>query len=546
MLLLLVIGLPSCDWKPQESAQPLYTKSQVVSDDRIVGVWRRDNVSFLAFPDPEWQPNKQDKIEKAPGADHYLLSAGFGKWKKSSEVHLGRIGRYLFADIESRDPNSSAPTHVFGRIFISRDAMTVRVPVMYDPQAGVLPFEHSGSSLTAVDSTEKLQKFALDHAEDRIAFVEIGLCREGVADCEIAIPRELFKQEPKNIDAGLRLATAYMNRGRFKEAWSTWKQLPSPKQGLRSMDTPLRAMYLAAALIKWGYERNAIAVLDAGSREAYSLRQWVQERNAIAAWNAEKDIFPRSEAWCGGTISGYLLVNRPRRVIAELKKCQNISARKKEAELNAFLRAAAYAQMGDFENARAEALRVQEKELIALSDFAMGRYFTADVELRSLARGRSDLLTWRYLTLRHLDRESAASELLKDPVLNDNKYAPAVGSGPIELKGWRPYLRGDINDTQFLASVHSRKGQYVQPELCVGYFLIGEKHLLDGDRKGALKYFRKASETHAYTNVEWVIANARVKQLRGKRIREDAASLGASPTGESTMAADRGFREIIR
>lgn len=498
-----------------------------------------------AFLKPIWHP-KDDRstglkqewisspasytIEKSRDATDkgYILRTGSSE---ASGVHLVRLGKYLFVDVGGWwDPVSEwdpffadlppiypyplLPVHEFGRITVSPNVLLVRmierdtVAAMYDEHQ--LPLELLEPHRVLASRTEELRKFALERAEDLKVFPKnFALCRQN-ADCGLEVPLEKVKDDPRDVGAGYDLAIAYMHRDRFDDAWATWKQTPPPKPeipGEPSWDF-LRALVLAQSFIDWGHPESGMSVLKTGTA------------------NSPKDPI----AWLA-LGAGYLHLNRPQDGMAAFRKITPmmfpISIRTASEDIAHRLYVSAYLQMGEFQRARAEAGKFAGTEsdardaenLRAFTYFAEGDYAAADAQLsksKAYEYMSEEPLFW-YLTLRHVGKSDAALDLLKKVEEKQLKilYASSdvLPTEIFEPQALARYFRGQMSDSEFIAQIQPPKGRVVVPELCVAYFVVGEKHLLDGDREKAREYFQKAVDTHAYGYGEWIVANARLKQL---------------------------------
>lgn len=534
-------------WSPEASLSPLHTEKDVVLDDTIVGTWFIGEKS--AGPQigqrlGEWKPGDvRFDFARTPGqrARSYVLTRSSGK-KSSvvSEVHLLRLQNHLFVNVEPRFPEAweppanfpspMMPVHWFGRITITKNAMLGRM--MLDSTIATLQKEgklplHRAPQGVLISPTAELQKFALEHADDPKIFpLNVVLCRKG-ADCAVEVPLAVVKNEPLDRDWYLSLAIGYMLGDRYADAWAAWKQLlaadqPPGKTGASYLkNSEPKVLSLAEAFMDWGYAGSGVSVLKTLTRRA-----------------------PEAQSFL--TLGyGYLHLNRPRQALAAFRKATELdraqaanhahNARHPSApgwieQMRVRNIASAYILMGEFEKARAEARKCtrntatcseQAKIIAFLTYFAEGNY-SATVRLldeRELrARG---LGIYRFLLLRHLGRSAKACEgALGTGKERDRVLVVAALEEPIEFNavlGTDQYFRHKLSDSQFLGRIHPRKGRVVVPELCTAYYLAGERHLLSGDRAGARKYFQKSVDTRAYTYVDWVIANARLKQLSGKR-----------------------------
>jgi hypothetical protein len=196
----MTLMLVSCE--PQVVLFPLYTVKDLVTDDNLVGTWVDEHGDAYTF-------------ERSPHMTGYLLTYGMeSDVILQSDVHLLRLGGYLFVDLVAHHwsdeekakglkvPYPFLPMHTFGRIQIDPAGTYVSMALLDDNWVRKQQEEHTlgldvltpgydepdlfGSgqmSAIVVSPTEKLQEFALQHAEDKKAFsFERALCRQG-HDC---------------------------------------------------------------------------------------------------------------------------------------------------------------------------------------------------------------------------------------------------------------------------------------------------------------------------------------------------------------------------
>jgi hypothetical protein len=173
---------------PVMSLFSLYDKASLASNDQIVGNWE--------------STDKDDKDRHdccfvfAKSDDGYSMTIPDPDDKEIwySTIHLVKLGDAIFVDIE---PNSDKPeqttripfptmkVHTFGRIWIEKDS--VRMELLDDDgmKAAVasgktrLTYVNGDDGIALTSTTEQLQAFAREHADDKAAFsFEITLQRK--------------------------------------------------------------------------------------------------------------------------------------------------------------------------------------------------------------------------------------------------------------------------------------------------------------------------------------------------------------------------------
>jgi hypothetical protein len=177
----MVFLLPGCG--PEESLFPLFTKTDTLLDQKLLGEWRiwsgkevkaADKPAHIVF-----SPN-----DAGDRYDVRLTELNAEGGTMVSEAHLVKLGDCLFIDFGTPNmdnwhqvPYPAAESHVFGRLSLEKDR--ARIDLLSDDWikkqigAGKLPLRFlplSGNTLLA--STEELRKFVMEHAEDQEAFSE--------------------------------------------------------------------------------------------------------------------------------------------------------------------------------------------------------------------------------------------------------------------------------------------------------------------------------------------------------------------------------------
>jgi len=157
------------------SLHPLFTEKDLVFDPALVGTWAEEDQEetwiFLKSGDKAY-----DLIHTAQG-----LPVKY-------QAHLGRLGEFRFLDVYPREPEVKndfyklhlIPVHTFWRIWMEGDLLRI---AMLDPdwlknmiaQKKVkIAHERLENRILLTASTQKLQKFVLQYAEDVKAFPDPG------------------------------------------------------------------------------------------------------------------------------------------------------------------------------------------------------------------------------------------------------------------------------------------------------------------------------------------------------------------------------------
>lgn len=170
----------------QTSLYPLVRPADSIFDERLVGKWTCGSEAWSITPETE-------DLDGVPFR-HYKVEIAKGDKVGTLQAWVGRLGNTPFINFFPDDPAPSAllgrhfvPTHTFGRFRVSPD--TVLLDMLESDwiaeaakdgriSLGVKGWEEDGWLLTA--PTEKLQAFALAHANDDDAFgAHIQLDRPG-------------------------------------------------------------------------------------------------------------------------------------------------------------------------------------------------------------------------------------------------------------------------------------------------------------------------------------------------------------------------------
>jgi hypothetical protein len=186
ILIALCLFIGGC--APVMSLFSLYDKASLTSNDQIVGTWDIVNDDNKDKADCCFVFAKSDNgySMTVPDTDDKEI------WL--STAHLVKLGDAMFVDIEPssdkpeqtvRIPFPTMKVHVFGRIWIEKDS--VRMELLDDDgmKAAVasgktrLTYVNGDDGLALTSTTEQLQAFAREHADDKDAFsFEIKLRRK--------------------------------------------------------------------------------------------------------------------------------------------------------------------------------------------------------------------------------------------------------------------------------------------------------------------------------------------------------------------------------
>jgi len=164
VLIVAVISTAGCELLVS-SVHPLYSKSVLISDDRILGEWVPYDAAFKRF-----SKNASWKIEKSDREKTYKLLWDFDGKSMRYNFHLVRLGESVYADLILENDGdlatlvSSLRIHQFFRLIVEPDAIRLKSGI----QAGhfAAAAEKHGLPLTRVDgrvlltaSTRQLQQF---------------------------------------------------------------------------------------------------------------------------------------------------------------------------------------------------------------------------------------------------------------------------------------------------------------------------------------------------------------------------------------------------
>lgn len=178
---------------PVMSLNPLYTKDNVVYDEKLLGTWVDDPNG----PEMTWQFESIDKPKNAYG----LIFTGEDGAKGSFVAHLVKLGDDLFLDIfpsevpwDLEDPNESKwpynslfliPTHTFVKVDSVKPALKMRLMLETDLKKLLEEDPDAIAHVTVEDrpvltaSTKELQAFVLKYADsDKLFTDEIVLERK--------------------------------------------------------------------------------------------------------------------------------------------------------------------------------------------------------------------------------------------------------------------------------------------------------------------------------------------------------------------------------
>jgi hypothetical protein len=154
------------------SLHPLYNEKDVVAEPGIVGTWTQENGKDT------WTFQKSEE-------DHYKVVYTESGQSGKFEVHLVKLGKFLFADFYPEEPEIGngfyrghlLPVHTFARVRLEGDKLQLS---MLDPdwlkemiQQKKVRIPHevlNDEDFVLTAATEELQKLVQTYAEDPKAF----------------------------------------------------------------------------------------------------------------------------------------------------------------------------------------------------------------------------------------------------------------------------------------------------------------------------------------------------------------------------------------
>jgi hypothetical protein len=171
-VLALVLLLAGCG--PASSLFPLFDDKSLVFDEGLIGRWVVQG------------EGKQWIFKSSDSRTYDFTLTDFEKnINLRSETRLVRLGKFLFIDFASPDaefkrptevPFPGVPAHIFGRVWIEKDVVRLAmldedwVKNMAREKKLVPSYADTPDGVVLTASTEELQQFALEHAEDKEAF----------------------------------------------------------------------------------------------------------------------------------------------------------------------------------------------------------------------------------------------------------------------------------------------------------------------------------------------------------------------------------------
>ena len=226
---------------PECSLNPLFEQMDVVFDNAVVGTWITSKATT-----GEVNEGLTYTFKKLGDNAYEVIFPGDEEGSKyKSEVHLVRLGKFLFLDAyparldsdeekqnKAPEPFPQIPVHIFGRIWIERDVVLIAlldeewVKNMAEKNELTLGYASTRGDTILTASTQELQKLAVQYADDPKAFsIRIGLCRqEQIQDpnCESAILKQrLVTNDPEAWDS---LGQDYSKAGRDDEALAAFSK----------------------------------------------------------------------------------------------------------------------------------------------------------------------------------------------------------------------------------------------------------------------------------------------------------------------------------
>jgi hypothetical protein len=170
---------------PLASLLPLYSKAALTMDDAFAGRWR-----MVRTESDKKQESLCCMIIEKQGDAYEMTFPDFDEHQTlRSTLHLVKLGDSLFVDFEPADVKYARSTevgfpkveaHIFGRIWIEKDSL--RFALLADDwlnalvktgKPSSLPYVEKDGGLVLTATTEQLQTFAREHAEDKEAFSDI-------------------------------------------------------------------------------------------------------------------------------------------------------------------------------------------------------------------------------------------------------------------------------------------------------------------------------------------------------------------------------------
>lgn len=159
---------------PGVSLHPLYTEKQIIFEEKLLGVWRENNIEF--------------KFEKIEDKNSYNLTAEIEDRKGEFIAHLVKIEDMLFLDLFPQKPDLetinlqeflTVPSHMFMKIEQIEPTLQMRlmdpdkITNMLENNPKLLKHEVVNEyCLLLTASTKQLQQFMVKHANDEGLFIE--------------------------------------------------------------------------------------------------------------------------------------------------------------------------------------------------------------------------------------------------------------------------------------------------------------------------------------------------------------------------------------
>ena len=174
---------------PVVSLHPLFTKENVVFEEKLLGVWVDDPNN----PESTWEFRRSDKTDKPDEKAYRLIFSDKDGKKGSFYAHLVKLDNKLFLDAcpsgppweESKEPDKMdwpynvllmVPGHTFIRVDSIEPVLKMRLTdddkmkELFKEQPKAVAHEEIDDTLILTAQTKDLQTFVLKYADDERVF----------------------------------------------------------------------------------------------------------------------------------------------------------------------------------------------------------------------------------------------------------------------------------------------------------------------------------------------------------------------------------------